>query len=88
MNFVFFLYCYCAGINIQYYTVCLTSVFFSLCIHKIGNPGTDVAISMHLYSPPFRKCKIWMDPSDCSMSSIASMYNFSEYGSRNVSTRM
>jgi cysteine dioxygenase len=30
--------------------------------HKIGNPDATIpAITMHLYSPPFESCKIWLD---------------------------
>lgn len=51
--------------------------------HKVGNPSCDLpAVSMHLYSPPFDKCKIWMNSYDESASSISCMYNFSEYGHR------
>ncbi len=49
---------------------------------KVGNPSDDtIALSMHLYSPPFNKCKIWMDQ-DASSSTIARMCNYSEYGHR------
>jgi len=49
--------------------------------HKIGNDGEDLAISLHLYSPPFGECRIWCDENDSSKSSISHMCNyFSEYG--------
>mmetsp|Transcript_25342 Transcript_25342/g.37537 ORF Transcript_25342/g.37537 Transcript_25342/m.37537 type:complete len:236 (+) Transcript_25342:328-1035(+) len=50
-------------------------------LHKVGNPGNELAISMHLYSPPFGKCRIWMDEKNGGRSSVSSMVNFSEYGS-------
>lgn len=53
----------------------------NLGLHKIGNPGNELAISMHLYSPPFNKCRIWMDERNGMRSSVSCMVNFSEYGS-------
>lgn len=50
--------------------------------HKVGNPGEKLAVSMHLYSPPFDKCKIWMDQCDASACSVSSMCNYSEFGYR------
>jgi len=50
-------------------------------LHKIGNPGNELAITMHLYSPPFGKCRIWMDERNGGRSSVSCMVNFSEYGS-------
>lgn len=36
----------------------------SMGYHKIGNPNRDTgSVSMHLYTPPFSTCKVWMDPS-------------------------
>mmetsp|Transcript_15086 Transcript_15086/g.17226 ORF Transcript_15086/g.17226 Transcript_15086/m.17226 type:complete len:286 (+) Transcript_15086:354-1211(+) len=57
-----------------------TYIHDNLGYHKVGNPSDTLSISMHLYSPPFSKCKIWMDPNDCSRSSTSRMCNFSEYG--------
>jgi len=50
-------------------------------LHKVGNEGNELALSMHLYSPPFGKCRIWMDERDGGNSSIAHMCNHSEFGS-------
>ena len=50
--------------------------------HKVGNAGNELAISMHLYSPPFEQCRIWMDEGDGRKSSTSCMCNFSEYGKR------
>ena len=34
----------------------------SLGLHKIGNPCPDVgAVTLHLYTPPFKSCKVWTD---------------------------
>ena len=27
--------------------------------HKIGNPNEDVAVTLHVYSPPYGQCKIF-----------------------------
>ncbi|RHY26392.1 hypothetical protein DYB32_007661 [Aphanomyces invadans] len=55
----------------------------SLGLHKIGNPSTDVdAITLHLYSPPYNKCRLWFDPADASKSSTAVANFYSEYGER------
>lgn len=49
--------------------------------HKIGNNGKDLAISLHLYSPPFGECRIWCDENNSTKSSMCRMRNyFSEYG--------
>mmetsp|Transcript_19495 Transcript_19495/g.28461 ORF Transcript_19495/g.28461 Transcript_19495/m.28461 type:complete len:248 (-) Transcript_19495:113-856(-) len=48
--------------------------------HKIGNEGSaGQAISIHLYSPPFQKCKIWMDENDIK-ATTSRVCHFSEYG--------
>ena len=51
--------------------------------HMIGNVGEDLAISLHLYSPPFEQCRVWKDESNGSESgsSMSCMCDyFSEYG--------
>jgi cysteine dioxygenase len=50
----------------------------SLGLHKVGNPGTQPAVTMHVYSPPFQSCKIWLDESK--KPSKSSICNYSEYG--------
>ena len=54
--------------------------------HKVGNPHpTQHAITLHLYCPPFQKCKIWMKDScnnDKLKSSSACVCYYSEYGVR------
>ncbi|RHY43461.1 hypothetical protein DYB34_012801 [Aphanomyces astaci] len=55
----------------------------SLGLHKIGNPSQDVdAITLHLYSPPYEKCRLWLDPCDATKSSTAVANFYSEYGER------
>ena len=52
----------------------------SMGYHKIGNPGCEPALSLHLYCPPIKECTIWLDPSDASLPSTAVMCNYTEYG--------
>mmetsp|Transcript_32430 Transcript_32430/g.62482 ORF Transcript_32430/g.62482 Transcript_32430/m.62482 type:complete len:257 (+) Transcript_32430:68-838(+) len=53
----------------------------SMGYHKVGNPSTSTpAVTLHLYCPPFKECKIWLDPSHASRPSNAFMCNHSEYG--------
>ncbi|KAJ0399148.1 hypothetical protein ATCC90586_002652 [Pythium insidiosum] len=55
----------------------------SIGLHKIGNPRDDVdAITLHLYSPPYEKCRIWFDTEQADKSSVAYTYYFSEFGER------
>jgi len=49
--------------------------------HKIGNPSkSQPAVTLHLYSPPFDSCKIWLDPSKASKPSTAKICYHSVYG--------
>lgn len=52
----------------------------SMGYHRIGNPESTPAVTLHLYCPPFQQCKIWLDPSHASNPSKACMCNYSEYG--------
>jgi len=52
----------------------------SMGYHKIGNTSKQPAMTLHLYCPPFDKCKIWLDPSHASKPSNAYMCNYSEFG--------
>ncbi|DBA04975.1 TPA: hypothetical protein N0F65_006977 [Lagenidium giganteum] len=55
----------------------------SIGLHKIGNPSDVVdAITVHLYSPPYDKCRIWFDTNNAAKSSVAFSYYFSEFGER------
>ncbi|TDH68657.1 hypothetical protein CCR75_007473 [Bremia lactucae] len=52
-------------------------------LHKIGNPhAKDSAITMHLYSPPYEKCRIWLDPENVAKSSISVANYYTEYGKK------
>ncbi|KAL7469622.1 hypothetical protein ACHAXS_009881 [Conticribra weissflogii] len=63
----------------------LTFISDFMGFHKVGNPSkTDPAITMHLYCPPFKQCKIWLDPSHASLPSNACMCNYSEYGNKDA----
>lgn len=53
----------------------------SLGYHKIGNLGNEASMTLHLYSPPISKCRLWMDEGSTS-STQSYMCNFSEYGKR------
>ncbi|KAF0693944.1 hypothetical protein As57867_015086, partial [Aphanomyces stellatus] len=53
----------------------------SLGLHKIGNPSREVdAITLHLYAPPYSKCKLWHDPADAGNATAATASFYSEYG--------
>lgn len=55
----------------------------SIGLHKIGNPSADTpAVTLHLYSPPYYKCRVWFDEEDADKSSEAHTCYFSEYGER------
>ncbi|KAF1328894.1 Cysteine dioxygenase, partial [Globisporangium splendens] len=55
----------------------------SMGFHKIGNPSAAVdAITLHLYSPPYDKCRVWFDTENAEKSSVAHAYYFSEFGER------
>jgi cysteine dioxygenase len=42
----------------------VTYIDDSMGLHKVGNPSAAVgACTLHLYSPPFRQCSIWLDAS-------------------------
>jgi len=51
-------------------------------LHKISNPSADQpAISLHLYVPPFQKCKIWVSgESSYSASKEGVVGYYSEHG--------
>ncbi|ETV97889.1 hypothetical protein H310_09211 [Aphanomyces invadans] len=56
----------------------------SLGLHKIGNPSdTTDAITLHLYAPPYDKCRLWLNPADATKSSTAMSTFYSEFGEIN-----
>ena len=58
-----------------------TFISDNLGYHKIGNEGEEIALSLHLYSPPFGECRVWRDETSSSKSSMSGMCDyFSEYG--------
>jgi cysteine dioxygenase len=60
-----------------------TFIHDSIGYHKVGNPSdAQVAVTLHLYCPPVKECKIWHDPADSSRPSTAVMHNHTEYGIR------
>lgn len=55
----------------------------SLGLHKIGNPSDSVdGVTLHIYSPPYDKCRVWFDPTQAAKSSVAYAYYYSEYGEK------
>lgn len=37
----------------------------SIGLHKVGNPSAITpAVTLHLYSPPFQDCRVWVDDSE------------------------
>ncbi|ETV80850.1 hypothetical protein H257_06307 [Aphanomyces astaci] len=56
----------------------------SLGLHKIGNPSDSTdAITLHLYAPPYDKCRLWFNPTDATKSSTAIATFYSEFGDVN-----
>ena len=52
-------------------------------LHKIGNPSPDaLAITMHLYSPPYTRCCIWLDTEHASDALHPVTTFHSEFGER------
>ncbi|EGZ29860.1 hypothetical protein PHYSODRAFT_476031 [Phytophthora sojae] len=52
-------------------------------LHKVGNPSQECdAISMHLYSPPYEKCRVWFDTEDADKSSVSVANYYTEYGEK------
>jgi hypothetical protein len=50
----------------------------------VGNPDRKLpAITLHLYCPPFQKCKIWLNSGGCSSSLTESNENEEDYDGRN-----
>ena len=64
----------------------------SIGLHKVGNPSAVTpAVTLHLYSPPFQDCRVWVDDGESSDEGTACASNmsvarsscvehFSEYG--------
>ncbi|CAK4086483.1 unnamed protein product [Aphanomyces euteiches] len=53
-------------------------------LHKIGNPSdSEDAITLHLYAPPYDKCRLWFNPEDATKVSTAVATFYSEFGEIN-----
>jgi len=50
--------------------------------HKIGCATEELAITLHLYTPPFKTCKVWPNPADCKQEIEVKMLYYSELGVR------
>lgn len=51
-------------------------------LHKIGNDSYKGSISLHLYTPPFERCKVWQSPEDSSAFIYGEAILYSEYGQK------
>jgi hypothetical protein len=52
----------------------------SMGFHKVGNPTDEVSVTLHLYAPPFKTCRVWFDaayPEDFHKPTVT---YFSEFG--------
>lgn len=59
----------------------VTYIDDSMGLHKVGNPRHDqLAITLHLYSPPFDTCRVWTDAENSNQSSLADSFYFSVFG--------
>jgi cysteine dioxygenase len=57
-------------------------------LHKVGNPNHHVgAVTLHLYTPPFKSCKVWSDEGVGALakSEVGIVGFFSAYGLRSPS---
>ena len=62
-----------------YYTEEAAYMEDSLGLHSVGNPSsTFPAITLHLYCPPIKQCRVWMDETD--RPEVVTVKHFSEYG--------
>eukprot|EP01040_Poterioochromonas_malhamensis_P012932 gene12932-14171_t len=50
--------------------------------HKIGCATEELAITLHLYTPPFKTCRVWPNPADCKQEVEVKMVYYSELGVR------
>jgi cysteine dioxygenase len=51
--------------------------------HKVENPSfSKPAVTMHLYSPPFERCRVWLDETSATSSRSSWVQYDSEYGQR------
>lgn len=55
----------------------------SIGLHKVGNPSSDTdAITLHLYSPPYEKCRLWLNTDDVDAASRGVTCYYSEFGKK------
>jgi cysteine dioxygenase len=48
--------------------------------HKVGCAGTEPAITLHLYTPPYHSCKVWASPERFSSWSEGKVTFYSKHG--------
>lgn len=59
----------------------LSYITDNLGYHKVGNPTSTPAVTLHLYAPPFERCRCWYsEGDDPSEPSSGKSTNHSEYG--------
>lgn len=52
----------------------------SMGYHRVGNPSAEeLAVTLHLYCPPYHQCKIWAD-AEQSEPMIGQISHYTEYG--------
>jgi cysteine dioxygenase len=57
----------------------------SIGLHKIGNPCKNTgSVTLHLYTPPFKSCRVWSDADRLSSARIAKPGYFSVGGHRSA----
>lgn len=50
--------------------------------HKVGNAGTTPAITLHVYTPPYQKCKVWKSPENFAACTECKVTYYSQYGKK------
>lgn len=70
--------------NIHFYNEGQVSYMHdTLGYHKIGNPSKNTgAVTLHLYTPPFKSCRVWSDIGPISTGKEAKPGYYSVYGHR------
>jgi cysteine dioxygenase len=55
----------------------------SIGLHKIGNPCKDIgSVTLHLYTPPFKSCRVWSEAGSLSSGLVVKPCYFSVSGHR------
>jgi hypothetical protein len=55
----------------------------SLGLHKVGNPCLEIgSVTLHLYTPPFKSCRVWSEAGSLSSGLVVTPGYFSVSGHR------